>query len=115
VRVTDVNERIAKALGGCVEGKQCVCADYESSIDASMAVIRERWPDARVTLWEHATIAVPPFHDDWGPKTGGQSNEGETDAKRLAHALLAALEAEEDIPDDDEPMGGALNPEAWIR
>jgi hypothetical protein len=100
--MSDVNERIDKALGHeCPSGRRHLCEyrhpDYTHSIDASMAVIRERWGYATEIEFKVNAIGKP-WVTIWNRRMGvfGTNEDGATDAERLAHALLAALEGESD-------------------
>jgi hypothetical protein len=90
--MTDVNERIAKALGWEHGQDYGPPLDYEHSIDASMAVIRSKWPYACIDM---DADYLGMWVEGWGDDDGRfDTTDGDTDAARLANALLAALEAE---------------------
>jgi hypothetical protein len=73
--------------GGCQSG---LAPAYSTDLNATMAAIRERWPQSSVTLSYEANLWL----DIWSSSGENYEGKGENDAERLARALLAALKQE---------------------
>jgi len=73
--------------------RQLYLPDYANDLNECMAVIREKWATAHVELMP--TMAqIHQYSSPEGHWSGTvRSQDGDTDALRLAHALLEALNA----------------------